>query len=101
MIPIEWLEDQIYYLPEAEPFNVNFEACGIETQLFITNMGCLIWVLYFYALISLISLSCIKKERVWKRFGNKIYWSGLIALYTASYQETFLACYLNIYTVDW
>lgn len=31
LFPTEWLEDIIYYLPEQVPFNINFEACGIES----------------------------------------------------------------------
>ena len=29
----EWLEDQLYYIPEPEPFNINFSAVGIESTL--------------------------------------------------------------------
>ena len=39
LIPTEWLEDLIYYLPEETPFNINFEASGIESNLFISNTG--------------------------------------------------------------
>ena len=31
--------DEVYELPETEPFSLSFENCGIETNYFLSNMG--------------------------------------------------------------
>ena len=39
LFPTEWFEELIYYLPEQVAFNINFEACGVESKLIIKNIG--------------------------------------------------------------
>ena len=85
LIPTEWLEERIYRVRESEAFNINFEASGIETKLFITNVGFAIWSTYLYVSNSILSLACIRNNRIWKRYGQKIYWNGLIRLFLSVY----------------
>ena len=85
LVPTESLEELIYKVRESDPFNINFEACGIETNLFISNVGFAIWSLFLYIFYALLSLTCIKKNRIWKHIGRKIYWNGLLRLYLSVY----------------
>ena len=101
LIPTEWLEEAIYKVRETEAFNLNFEACGIETNLFITNVGFAIWNAKLYIFAAILSLTCIHKNRIWKRIGRKIYWNGLIRLYLSVYQDFTLFSVLNIVTSEY
>ena len=53
--PTEWLEIMIYYLPEQVPFNINFEACGIESKLLIKNIGSALVIIIIYLLVALVA----------------------------------------------
>ena len=57
------LEDKIYFVSEQEPFNINFEACDIESTLFILNIDSVIWFTYFYLLLALVSLLFFKIKK--------------------------------------
>ena len=85
LVPTEWLEEIIYKVRESESFNINFEASGIETVLFITNVGFCKWCSLFYLLYSLLCFICKKVNCCWERFGHKIFWNGLIRLYLSVY----------------
>ena len=56
LIPTSWIEGALYYLPEPEPFNINFEAVGIETKLLLTNIGSIIWTTLGFFVLALITL---------------------------------------------
>ena len=98
IIPTEWLEEIIFRVRESDAFNINFEASGIESNLFINNVGFAIWSVFSYIFAAILSLTCITKSRIWKKFGSKIYWNGLIRLYLSVYQEFALFSILNLNT---
>ena len=39
VMPTQYIDEEIYYLPEDEPFNINFEAAGMNSVFFIANIG--------------------------------------------------------------
>ena len=45
LFPSEIIDDKIYYLPEEKAYNINFEACGIESTLFVANIGSVFWII--------------------------------------------------------
>ena len=66
----EPIEEKIYdELPDLQPYNINFEASDIETTLFITNIGLVIWIAAAYISISILMLTCFKIEILWRLFG--------------------------------
>ena len=71
-------EENLYYLPEAEPFNINFEAVGIETKLFITNIGSVIWMTRAFFIFVIFCLILKKVRYIWEKFGKNIYYNGII-----------------------
>ena len=101
LIPTGWLEEKIYRLRQSEAFNINFEACGIETKQFITNVGFVIWSTYSYIFAAILSLTCIHKNRIWKKIGQKIFWNGLIRLYLSVYQDFALYSVMNLADSEW
>ena len=101
LVPTEWLEESLYKVRDQDSFNINFEACGIETKLFITNVGFALWSALIYIFTAILSLTCIHKKHIWERFGRKFYWNGLIRLYLSVYQDFALYSILNIDTSEW
>lgn len=51
LIDTEDIEDELYYIPEDEPFNINFSTCGYGSRLFIGNIGLPIWVIYLNGIL--------------------------------------------------
>ena len=91
----------MYTLPEMDPLNLNFEACGIETLFFATNIGSSIWLTYINLFIAILSLAFYTVECVWKRLGNSYYWNGLIRIFMSVYQDFAMLAFLNLYKVEW
>ena len=96
LIPTEIIEDIAYYLPEPIAFSINFEACGMESTLLISNIGSALLVIFLYALVSILTAVLYKVKRVWNKLGPVIYWNGLIRLFLELYQDLAMLCYLNI-----
>ena len=101
LIPTESVDEKIYELPEDDPFNVNFEAMGIESKILVGNMGLLLWLIWLYAFIAVIALILCKVKPVWEKFGQFIYWNTLIRFYMESYEAVTLLSMLNLSQVDW
>ena len=101
MFPTEQLEEVIYYLPEQKPLNINFEANGIESTIFISNVGSLIWIIFIYIIIAVLSFVLRNVKCIWTRLGSLILWNGMITLFMESYQDVLLVSVLNIYQADW
>ena len=80
------LESELYTdLPEPDPYNINLEACGIETKLFISNIGSVLRTAVANGAGSLLSLTSAKSNRIGSHFGSRVYWQGIIRLFMAMY----------------
>ena len=101
LFPTAILEDLIYYLPEPVEFNINFAANGIESTLFISNIGSSLLVIIANILAAIICLVLYKVKRVWNYLGPIIYWNGLIRLFLELYRDLALLSFLNLYTAEW
>ena len=66
----ESIEDEIYNeLPDLQPYNINFEASGIETKLFIKNIGIVIWFAVAIISMSIFLLLSYKIKIIWRLLG--------------------------------
>ena len=99
--PTAILEDLVYYLPEPVEFNINFAANGMESTLFISNIGSRLLVIMAYILAAFTCLVLYKVKRVWNCLGPIIYWNGLIRLFLELYRDLALLSILNLYTAEW
>ena len=43
----EWVDPNLHYLPESDPFSPSFELVGYEASLFIENSSVTIWLFKF------------------------------------------------------
>ena len=85
LVPTEYIDEKLYYLPESDINNINFYAVGIESHYFIENTGSVLWTIYAYLLLAIISICLYKVKFIWKHFGSKFYWNSQIRLYISLY----------------
>ena len=78
----------MYYWPEEDPFNTNFEMAGVESKLLLANIGFVLYMIYGHCLIILIHAclhrlkSCHKcLEKIHAKLGSYLYWEGLNRFY--------------------
>ena len=69
LLPTDSIDDHIHEFPEDEPFNINFEACGLESVHFTVNTGSVFWIIKFFFAAAVFSLLFYKVECIWKRLG--------------------------------
>jgi len=68
IIPVDKIWESIFYMPSSYPLEARYQAVGIETTLFVANMGSLFIIcmvvgiiMFFTALLS--CCPCIKPAR--------------------------------------
>ena len=87
-------------MPESVPFNINFEAVGIESTFLIANIGSIIWVTFGFIILALICLILKKVKCIWDKLGKKIFFNG-IARYIITNQQVYaLLCMINIAKIN-
>ena len=81
LVSTEEIDVSIYYLPETEAYNINFEACGVESTYYVSNIGSVLWIIYAYMLTALVSLLLFKVPKIWSKFGQMIYFNSTIRFF--------------------
>ena len=56
LIPVEGLDNKIYYWPDLDPFSVSFEMAGTESLFFLSNVGFTMYMIYLHILAALIHI---------------------------------------------
>ena len=107
IIPSENINDYLFYLPEADAFNLNFEECGIESRFFLLTMGLPLYIMlvHFALLVIYILLTlcnCILKSPCLSKIINHLrrylFWNGFLRLYMELYSGLALSAVLNMHT---
>ena len=110
VLPSEDINRELYVLPEAEPYNINFQQSRIDSIYAIPNVGTILYILIVYAIL-------IITERIWSLFSGRIcckrsvaylrkiqsflYWGALNTLALEIYLDVGLSSTLNIHTMRW
>ena len=64
VVPSEDINEEFFILPEAEPYNINFQQSRIDSVYAITNVGTIFYILIIYAVLILV-------ERSWSLLSRK------------------------------
>ena len=88
-------------MPEPVAFNINFSEQGLESTLFIENIGSCLLMIMLYILLAIMCLFLYNVKSIWNKLGPKLYWNGLIRLFLELYQDLALLSFLNLYTAEW
>ena len=110
VIPSDVINAELYVFPEEDPFNLNFQECGVESKNFLLIMGFQLYIILGHmilaALYLVLYLANLKlKLKYLTKLNNYLsaylFWNGLIRLFMEVYLGMALASVLSMYTVDW
>ena len=54
LIPTEILDEYLWYFPEGDAFSASFETAGVESTLFLKNIGFILYMIIAHILFVLI-----------------------------------------------
>ena len=108
LIPTEIIDVELYYWPEEDPFSINFEMAGVESKLFLANIGFAIYLVYAH-LLAVVVHACLHKmrnsgrcvTRLHSKLGSYLYWEGLNRFYMEIYFDYVFLSILNLHSIDW
>ena len=108
LIPTSFIDEQVFYWPESDPFSVSFEMAGTETVFLLANIGFAIYMIYYHVFIAVVH-ACLhplrKSSRILSKLHTKIsnylYWDGFHRFYMELFSDLTFLSILNLYTADW
>ena len=107
LIPTGFLDDIMFYFPEADAFSPNFEAAGVESTFLLANMGFGMYLIYMNVFLVVVyaSLHCCRNsskfiKKIYKKISAYLFWNGLIRFYMEMFFDLSLYSILNIHTED-
>ena len=108
LIPTEFIDEMIWYFPDADAYSLNFEMVGVESTLLLANIGFTKWLIGLNILLVLThsilyplrnSCSCFKWAS--EKIGGYLYFDGLLRLYMEIFFDIAMIACLNLYIADW
>ena len=81
MYPTHLIDDELYDFPESDPFNLNFQMCGMESKLLVENAGSSFWIITVFLLLAIASLALQECGKLGKSLHQKLWWGSLILLF--------------------
>ena len=108
LIPTEAIYEEFFYFPEIDPFSLSFETVGIESTLFLQNIGFIMVMILVHVLIMIMHAlmhgprnCCPCSQKVHKKLGTYLYYNGLQRFYMEIYMDLALLSILNLHMADW
>ena len=108
IVPVDFIDSEMYYWPESEPYSVNFEMSGTQSVFLLVNIGFVIYIIYYHILIVIVH-ACLHKKRstskiafkLHQKIGSYLYWEGFNRFYLELYFDLNFLSILNLHTADW
>ena len=107
IVPVERLDNEIYYWPETAPFSSNFEMVGYEYLYYLANIGFAMILIYMHVLLFMFHLATYKIKnclscfhRLHRKIGTYLYWAGLNRFFMELFFDLTFLSILNLITVD-
>jgi len=105
----EWIDPEIFYLPEEDAYDINFKQCGYDSLLLIANISTIIWMYFVHFFLSIFLFGPIwvihkcsgKLSSTKEKLSGYFFWNGLIRLIFETSFDIALAATLNISTLIW
>ena len=99
----EELVTESMYVPESEPFSINFQNAGYESSLALVNASSFLFnfTLHFSLVLGFLVLPLLVKCRPKMRghaktLSNYLFWNGTIRIYIEAYLDLMMPAMLNI-----
>ena len=101
LVPTGKLDEIIYFLPDEQPYDLNFQMLGFESRLLVKNVGFPLWVIWGHCTLIVIFILTYPVKFLRRRIGNYLFWSNLVRLFAEVFFELGLLAVLNLMIVDW
>ena len=95
-------------MPDEDPYNLNFETLGIKSELFLSNIGFAIYIIFFYCLVAtiLLCLYCLRNThryvfKLFEKVSSVLNWNTVNRLFIEMFLVFALYSVLNLHVVDW
>ena len=101
VIPTEFIDEEIYYFPDEQPYSIGFQTLGYESLLFLGNAGFALWLVWGHLFLIVIFLITFKVNFIRKHLGKYLFWGTLIRLFSECYFEMVMLALLNFKIAVW
>ena len=108
LIPTEGLDEEMYNWPDEAPYSVSFESAGVESKLFLANIGLALYLIQLHVLAALVHAILHKLRNkckcvavIHRKLGSYLYWEGLNRFHMELFFDLALFSVLNLHTVEW
>ena len=109
LIPTDFIDEIVWYFPESEAFSLNFETAGVESTLFLENIGLIFWLIVmhvafvFFHLVAVRPLrnSCSFMARLDAKIAGHLYFNGILRFFMEVFFDVAMMSCLNLHTTDW
>ena len=102
ILPSEDILNEAVFIPEGDPFSVNFMTSGYESLLILLNLGTINFLIVFHIALLVISLPlwilsrCKPIKKILDKLKKYLLWNAFIRLFMASYLDLILFSILEI-----
>ena len=75
LIPTNEINETLWYFPEEESFSASFDTAGVESQLFLQNIGLILYLVIFniiYGVIHFLLLPCANLCKLSRKLVDKM-----------------------------
>ena len=107
-IDFDQIVQDTIYLPEQEPFTLNFVNAGYNSSFLLPNLGSMLILITIHASFHLmhvgvyvISLFSKKAKGLNNRFSVYLYWNGTVKTYMEVFLDITLFSFLNVKELSW
>lgn len=102
VLPTDEINEILFFFPDVEPFNLNFQEMGITSIFALPNLGSTLYILAFYVVLIIFALvvkyigqycKCCKKLHL--SLYKAIFWGGFLRFWMEIYLDVGLCTALN------
>ena len=108
VVPSEEINQEVFVLPDEEPYNVNWQQTRIDSTFCMLNLGTVLYVIVIYAILIISELiwrllikKCQRSEKYRIKLSKFLYWNAINTLAMEIYLDVGLSASLNIHTMKW
>ena len=108
LVPTEFLYDEAFYFPDADPFSSNFATCDVESTLFLKNIKFVLIMIVMHVVLVILRMiiylfrnQCSWMMKIYQKLGAYLYYNGTLRFYMEIFFEVALFSSLNLHTMDW
>ena len=108
-INFDAINSKYMYMPEVDPFSLNFQMAGYDSVFIIPSLGLVYYTILAISLVVLIYFMlkpCASKcggriKKVRKAIRKRLFWNSIIRFFIESFLELGMCAIMNVKTLFW